>query len=183
MPAPTGQTLTTMAVADGVATEITTPADATVWTEPTITVVRRWLPTPNNADLNVVYLSVIALGRGRRGHEQDPGGVPKSGRFTRATIRSTHRIKVQMQTRISSDAAVYDGPGGRIDQLAGFLSQIEDYWNVKHRQVNAIAGLTTGKTGVLLWESSIKFYEPDAAATNMLFAGEIALAFSEITPW
>ena len=88
-----------------------------------------------------------------------------------------------MQTRISSDPAVYDGPGGRIDQLAGFLSQIEDYWNVKHRQVNAIAGLTTGKTGVLLWESSIKFYEPDAAATNMLFAGQVDLAFSEITPW
>ena len=182
MPDPTGQTLTTMAVADGVAAEITTPADSTVWTEPTITVVRRWLPTPNNADLNVVYLSVIALGRGRRGHEQDPGGVPKSGRFTRGSIRSTHRIKIQMQARISSDAAVYDGPGGRIDQLAAFLSQIEDYWNVKHRQVNAISGLT-GKTGVVLWESSVTLYDPKAVDTNMLFAGEIDLAFSEITPW
>src|ERR1019366_10149737 len=183
MPAPTGQTLTTMAVADGVATEITTPADATVWTEPTITVKRQWLPTPNNADLNVVYLSVIALGRGRRGHEQDPGGVPKSGRFTRGSIRSTHRVKVACQARISSDPAVYDGPNGRIDQLAAVLMQVEDYWNVKHRQVNAITGLTTGKTNVVLWESSVVLYDPKAVDTNMLFAGEIDLAFSEITPW
>ena len=182
MPDPTGQTLTTMAVADGVAAEITTPADATVWTEPTITVVRRWLPTPNNADLNVVYLSVIAMGRGRRGHGQDLG-VPKSGRFTRGSIRSTHRVKVVCQARISSDPAVYDGPNGRIDQLAAFLMQVEDYWNVKHRQVNAITGLTTGKTNVVLWESSVVLYDPKAVDTNMLFAGEIDLAFSEITPW
>jgi hypothetical protein len=182
MPTPTGQTLTTMAVADGVAAEITTPADSTVWTEPTITVKRQWLPTPSDSALNVPYISVIALGRGRRGREPDPAPTPKSGRFTRATIRSTHRVKVVCQARISSDPAVYDGPGGRIDQLAAFLMQVEDYWNVKHRQVNAITGLT-GKTGVVLWESSVTLYDPKAVDTNMLFVGEIDLAFSEITPW
>src|ERR1019366_2326613 len=183
MPDPTGQTLTTMAVADGVAAEITTPADSTVWTEPTITVVQTWLPTPENSDLNVPYISVIAIGRGSRGREPAPSPTPKSGRFTRATIRTTHRLKLICQARISSDPAVYDGPRGRVTQLAAFLMQIEDYWNVKHRQGNSIAGLTTGKTGVVFWESSVEIYDPSKLATNMLFAGQVDLAFSEITPW
>jgi hypothetical protein len=192
MPTPTGQTLTTMAVADGVAAELTTPADSTVWSEPTISVFRGWLPAPKESDLQgTVYLAVIALGRARaRGHTPPTENTPRPGRTIRAAVRSTHRVKILLQTLLPGSPADYDGPGGRIDQLASFLMQVDDYWNVRGRQVNQIIGVNlidnvpTGKpTGVEFWESELNIYRPKAVDEKLTLVGELDLTFSEATPW
>jgi hypothetical protein len=104
-------------------------------------------------------------------------------KLSRNTIRSKHRVEVLIQALLSSDPNVYDGPGGQIDQLVWFLQGVQDYWDAAHRQINAVADLSTGKTGVVLWDSETKFYSPKQVDTNMIWAGELFLTFAEDSQW
>jgi len=172
----TPQTLTTMAIADGVAAEIQTPADATVWSQSGFRCRRSWLPTPSAEEQKTLQVDVIALGRVR---VPKAGIVPTPGRETRGLLRSGHRIKVQMQKAISTAPATYDA---ELDALAAFLMQVDDYWNAAHRKVAAIPGII-GDPHVTLMESSLVIYEPRKVDTQALWAGEILLTFTEATAW
>jgi hypothetical protein len=150
--------VTTIGVAEGVASEINNPVAGTVWSQTGFACARVWLPVYDDADLKTLQLGVAPV------TEDDQ-------RISRKHVQRDHLVKIWLQKKVTSKPADYKA---EIDALAAFAFQLKDYWIAAGRVLAAYPKVNPMHARVVP-------YSPKDLDEQQKWVGLVELMFRETT--